>query len=64
MSSIKYCHPAVCKKLDQLAKLDKSKSWVLPYGSRMTPKTNVWATLTIPNCVFIFVSKHTGILLQ
>ncbi len=64
MSSTKCCHPAVCKKLDQLVKLDKSKSWGLPYGFGMTPETNVWALLTIPSCVFMFVNKHSGISLQ
>ncbi len=64
MSSTKCCHPAVYKKLDQLAKLNKLKSWVLPCRSEMTLETNVWALLTIPNWVFIFVSKYAGIPLQ
>ncbi len=64
MSSIKCSHPVLCKKLDQLPKLDKSKSWLLLCGLGMTSKTNVQALLTIPSYMFMFVSKHIGISLE
>ncbi len=63
MNSTKYYHLTVYKKLDQLAILNKSKSSVLPCRSGTTPKTNVWALLTIINYVFMFVYKYTGIFL-